>query len=164
VSIDPAHRTRRRPGRAAGAVLALALAVLTACGDDSPDDSGDAGAGATTSAATSESSPAPAPTTAGPSEPAAETESVTVTAEDFAFSVDEDGFAAGSYEITLVNGGGSTHDLVVERDGEDVAGTDAIDPGQEATLTVDLEPGEYVFYCSIANHRAMGMEITVTVT
>ena len=26
----------------------------------------------------------------------------------------------------------------------------------------DLEEGEYVFYCSIGNHRAMGMEVTVT--
>lgn len=161
MSIDPARRTRRRPALAAGAVLALAVAVLTACGDDAPD----ADAGTTTSAATSAGSPTPtsaSPPTAAPGE--SEAESVTVTAEDFSFTLDEDSFAAGTYEIRLVNAGGSTHDLVVERDGEDVAAADAIDPGQETTLTVDLEPGEYVFYCSIANHRSMGMEVTVTVT
>ncbi|WP_422678133.1 hypothetical protein [Blastococcus brunescens] len=27
-----------------------------------------------------------------------------------------------------------------------------------------LEPGEYVVYCSIANHRAMGMETTIRVS
>jgi plastocyanin len=156
VSIDPAHRTRRTTARAAGALLALALAVLTACGDD---------AGAEADATTSASTPPPGSTAAGsPTEPETGAESITATAEDFSFALDEDSFAAGRYEITLVNEGGSTHDLVVERDGEDVAGTDAIAPGEQTTLSVDLEPGEYVFYCSIANHRAMGMEITVTVT
>jgi plastocyanin len=29
---------------------------------------------------------------------------------------------------------------------------------------VDLEPGTYVLYCSIMNHRAQGMEVTITVT
>lgn len=163
MSIAPARPLRRLAAAASLALaLSMALAVLSACGDDSPE--ADAGSATTTSAApTSPSTPAaPAPTTGGPTE--AEAESVTVTAEDFSFSLDEDSFSAGTVEITLVNEGGSTHDLVVERDGEDVAGTDAIDPGQETTLTVDLEPGEYVLYCSIANHRAMGMEIAVTVT
>jgi uncharacterized cupredoxin-like copper-binding protein len=53
---------------------------------------------------------------------------------------------------------------VVERDGTDVASSDRIAPGQSTTVSVALEPGEYVFYCSIGNHRAMGMELTVTVT
>jgi uncharacterized cupredoxin-like copper-binding protein len=73
-------------------------------------------------------------------------------------------FAAGSYTFEVVNDGSATHDFVVERDGDDVAGTDTIAPGSSTTLTVDLEPGEYVFYCSVGNHRAMGMEVTVTVT
>jgi uncharacterized cupredoxin-like copper-binding protein len=42
--------------------------------------------------------------------------------------------------------------------------TDGIDPGGSTTLAVTLETGEYVIYCSIANHRAMGMEITIEVT
>jgi plastocyanin len=151
------------PRRAARGVLGLGLvlAALTACGDDEPDAAGatDEPAAASTTAATP-SSPVAPPTGSG----TAAAESVTVTAVDFAFEVDEDSFAAGAYEITLVNEGGSTHDLVVERDGQEVAAADAIDPGQTATLQVSLEPGEYVFYCSIANHRAMGMETTVEVT
>jgi uncharacterized cupredoxin-like copper-binding protein len=53
---------------------------------------------------------------------------------------------------------------VVERDGEGVAASDAIGPGESTTLAVTLDPGQYVFYCSIGNHRTMGMEITVEVT
>jgi uncharacterized cupredoxin-like copper-binding protein len=76
----------------------------------------------------------------------------------------KDSLSAGTYTFEVVNEGSGTHDFVVERDGNDVAGTENIAPGASTTLTVDLEPGEYVFYCSVADHRAMGMEVTVTVT
>ena len=53
---------------------------------------------------------------------------------------------------------------MVEQDGADVAKSDKIGPGESTTFRVTLEPGTYVFYCSVGNHRAMGMEVTVTVT
>jgi plastocyanin len=139
-----------------GAVLLLG--VLTACGDDSEGR-----------AAATPTSEAPATSGAGTSPPtgtgeAAEAESITATEADFSISLDEDNLSAGTYEIEVANDGSATHDLVVERDGDDVAGTDKIAPGDSATLSVTLEPGEYVFYCSIGNHRAMGMELTVQVT
>ena len=65
-------------------------------------------------------------------------------------------FAPGTYEITLTNEGGATHDLVVERDGEDVAQSEQIEPGESSTFEVTLEEGEYVFYCSVGNHRVDG--------
>jgi len=154
----------RRPLRLSGAaaVAAIALATLTACGSDEPDD--------TASPATETTSSGPAlDSSAGASAPAttssaSEAESITATEADFSISLDEDSLAAGSYEIQVVNNGSATHDLVVERDGSDVAESDDVGPGDTTTLSVDLEPGEYVFYCSIGNHRAMGMEITVEVT
>jgi plastocyanin len=72
--------------------------------------------------------------------------------------------AAGEIEIEVTNDGDASHDLVIERDGEDVAATEILSSGGSETLTATLEPGEYVFYCSVGNHRSMGMEITVTVT
>jgi plastocyanin len=155
-------RDRTLPRLATGlAVLALGLAGLTACGGDS--SSGDDGAAATSS------SEAPATTEAtGSSSPAAggasESEAITATEADFSISLDEDMLPAGDYEITVENNGRASHDLVVERDGNDVAGSDLIGPGESGTVTVTLEPGEYVFYCSVGNHRAMGMELTVQVT
>ena len=154
----PRPRTSR-PARGL-AILAVALAALTACGGD---DDGEAAATAPTSSPTPETSAAepPAPTSsAGP----AEAQTVTATEGEMYIELSQEEFTAGSVTIEVTNEGSATHDFVVERDGSDVAATDSIAPGSSTTLTVDLEPGEYVFYCSVGNHRASGMEVTVTVT
>jgi plastocyanin len=146
----PAHRLS--VGLAA---LALTVSALAGCGGD------DGGSAAETSATTATSaSETPAPTTGT----SAETQSITATEADFSISLDQDTLPAGTYDIEVVNDGKATHDLVVQRDGADVASSDTIAPGQSTTVSVALEPGEYVFYCSIGNHRTMGMELTVTVT
>ena len=153
-------RARRAP---AAAVLAIAAALLTGCGGDSDADT-DAG-GTTTSASsaeeTTESSSAAGETSESES---SEVQTIEVSSVDFSFELDEDTFAPGTYEITLTNEGGATHDLVVERDGEDVAESEQIGPGESSTFEVTLEEGEYVFYCSVGNHRSMGMEVPVQVT
>jgi uncharacterized cupredoxin-like copper-binding protein len=141
--------------------LVVALGLMTACSGDE-----EAAAPATTSAAAPTSSAEESTTEqAEPSAAdAAESQTVTATEGEMYIELSSEDFSAGSYTFEVVNEGSATHDFVVERDGEDVAGTDTIDPGGNTTLTVDLEPGEYVFYCSVGNHRAQGMEVTVTVT
>jgi plastocyanin len=157
--IDPRPRTLPHLARGV-AVLALGLGALTACGGNS--DAGDAAATTTTSSA--------AETTTGATESSAasggasQTQALTATEDNFSISLDKDTLTAGTYEITVVNKGSATHDLAVEEDGTTEEQTDSIAPGGSTTLTVDLDPGEYVFYCTIGNHRAMGMEITVQVT
>ena len=151
------HCARRLPvGLAA---LALTVSALAGCGGD------DGGSAAETSATTATSvSETPAPTTGTSAEAPGETHSITATEADFSISLDQDTLPTGTYDIEVVNDGNATHDLVVERDGADVASSDTIAPGQSTTVSVALEPGEYVFYCSIGNHRTMGMALTVTVT
>jgi uncharacterized cupredoxin-like copper-binding protein len=36
--------------------------------------------------------------------------------------------------------------------------------GGSRTLTLNLKPGTYTFYCTVPGHRAAGMEGTLTVT
>ena len=159
----PVPRTLPRLASRA-AVLALGLAGLTACGGS---DTGSTPAG---SAGTASSSSSPSSAAASPSGGSAqaggsaEAEAITATEKDFSISLDEDSLTAGSYTITVVNDGNATHDLAVEENGTTRATSDTVRPGQSTTLTVDLDPGEYTFYCSIGNHRAMGMELTVQVT
>jgi plastocyanin len=149
------HRTRSAtPARAPLAAVAALLVALGACGGD--PDAGDTGGAAQASTTAPTESGQPAGDGAG--------QSITVTQTDFEIDLPEDTFAAGEYVFEVVNDGGSTHDLVIARDGEVVTGTEGADPGGTSTLTVTLEPGEYVLYCSIANHRAMGMETTIEVT
>ena len=150
-------RCRALPRVARGvAVLALGLGALTACVGSS--DNG--GSAATTS------SEAPASTEAGESSGGSQSQaqSLTATETNFKIAFDKTDLTAGSYDITVVNNGSATHNLTVEEDGTVKAHTDNLAPGASATLSVDLDAGEYVFYCSIGNHRAMGMEITVQVT
>ena len=159
------HRPRptlRRPARgAAVGVLAVAAALLTACGGSSSD--GDDAAAATTSASSETTSSPASESSASSASSSSAVETITATEADFSITLDEDSLVAGEYEIEVVNEGNATHDLVVERDGEDVAASDTIGPGESTTLTVTLDEGDYVFYCSIGNHRSMGMEVTVQV-
>ncbi|MGY1809017.1 plastocyanin/azurin family copper-binding protein [Blastococcus sp. SYSU D00669] len=151
--------------RSAAVVLAVALGALTACGGGD-DEGGDAASGTTTTSSSSATSSAPAETSAAEtsSSAPAETQALAVSSVDFDFEMDSTQLAAGEYEITLTNNGDATHDLVVERDGSDVAASEQIGPGESSTFTVTLEPGSYAFYCSIGNHRQMGMEVDVTVS
>jgi uncharacterized cupredoxin-like copper-binding protein len=75
----------------------------------------------------------------------------------------EDSFSAGTYSFEVTNNGRMPHDFVVEQGGSDVAATEVLQPGESATLEVELAPGDYVFYCSVGAHRAAGMEFPVTV-
>lgn len=148
--------TRLRLGRAAIG-LAVALAALTACGGGSSSSAGGASpaTAAQSSAAAGASSAA---STVG------QDGTLTATEADFSIDLGTKTLKAGPYLVKVNNTGSATHDLVVEQNGAKIAGTSSISPGESASLSVTLKPGTYVFYCSIGNHRAMGMEVTVTVT
>ncbi|WP_158544592.1 plastocyanin/azurin family copper-binding protein [Blastococcus sp. TBT05-19] len=153
------HRNVGRPRRiAAAALLTGALAALSACSGGMDDAAQPSSEGSTSSSSSA------APSSSASDGPESGVQTITATEDDFSIALESQELTAGSYEIEVVNDGGATHDLVVERDGEDVAASDTIGPGESATVTVDLEPGEYVFYCSIGAHRSMGMEITVQVS
>jgi len=69
----------------------------------------------------------------------------------------------GTYEFKAVNKGTVTHALELEGHGVE-AETDSIDPGDSATLKVDLEDsGSYELYCPVGDHEDRGMKGSVVV-
>jgi plastocyanin len=69
--------------------------------------------------------------------------------------------SAGSVTIKLVNQSDIPH--AVEVEGNGVEEESETVTGADTELTVDLEPGEYTYYCPVDDHRAQGMEGTLTV-
>jgi outer membrane protein assembly factor BamB len=68
---------------------------------------------------------------------------------------------AGQVTFRFNNTEGVAHDFVIEQGSERIGGTDLIS-NDSADVTVELEPGEYTFYCT--PHRGAGMTGTLTVT
>ncbi len=72
---------------------------------------------------------------------------------------------AGTAVIELDNFGQDPHDLRVQRSGaKHISGLGTIAPGGRGDLTVKLAPGRYSFWCSLANHRRLGMHAVLIVT
>jgi plastocyanin len=136
--------------------LLLAAGVLLAagCGDDEDEDGG--GGAASTPEATEE---APAEDAGGGGG-----EALTLTADpggNISWEPGELSAPAGSVTIKLVNESDVPH--AVEVEGNGVEEESETITGSETELTVDLEAGEYTFYCPVGQHRQNGMEGTLTV-
>lgn len=79
-----------------------------------------------------------------------------------AFDTTELSAKAGKVTIDFKNPSAIPHNVVIEENGEELAGFDPITEGEESE-TAELEAGTYTFYCSVPGHREAGMEGTLTV-
>jgi uncharacterized cupredoxin-like copper-binding protein len=70
---------------------------------------------------------------------------------------------AGKYTFAVDNAGKIQHDLAIEGGELKETKTPLIDAGQSKSLSVDLKPGKYTFYCSVPGHEQSGMKVSVTV-
>ena len=134
------------------ALLLTAGALLAAgCGDD--EEEGGGGGGAATPEATEESSGG-----------GGGGEALTLTADpggDISWEPTDLSAAAGSVTIKLVNESDVPHAVEVEGNGVEEE-SETITAG-ETELTVDLEAGDYRFYCPVGEHAQNGMDGTLTV-
>lgn len=131
-------------------VLALALA---ACGDDESEPSSGEAQGTTEQS------------TAKPSGgEVLDVDAVENGPGQFAFDPKALNAKAGSVTVHMRNpqGNEAPHAIEVEGKGVEEEG-DTVTAGGTSTVTVELEPGKYVFYCPVGDHRAQGMEGTLTV-
>jgi plastocyanin len=69
---------------------------------------------------------------------------------------------AGTVTLVMENPSALEHNIAVRGEGVDEQG-EVVGQGDESTVTVELEPGEYEFYCSVPGHEAGGMKGTLTV-
>ena len=90
---------------------------------------------------------------------------VQVVAQEFRFSLSRTVIKHGWAVIELANFGQDPHDLRLQRVGaRHIAGLGAVAPGARAELSLkNLPPGRYSLWCSVANHRALGMRATLIV-
>jgi uncharacterized cupredoxin-like copper-binding protein len=141
------------------AVGALVAVPLVGCGgSDNNDNSTNA---ATTGASTAAAAGGGGGASGGGG-------SVSLTATDYKFNPSDPTVKAGQVTFTEKNDGQTTHSLEIEdvTPGNDqrLGGDNGeVAPGQSGTLTVNLKPGKYEFYCPILNHKQLGMEGEITV-
>ena len=69
---------------------------------------------------------------------------------------------AGPVTLNSPNEASVPHNIAVEGNGVDEVGP-VVQNGDVSTVEVDLEPGEYTFYCSVPGHREGGMLGKLTV-
>jgi uncharacterized cupredoxin-like copper-binding protein len=133
------------------ALFAIGAAVavpMVGCGGSSSDNS-------TSNAAT------PASTGGGGASAGG---TVDLTATDYKFDPSDPTVKSGNVTFNLKNQGQVTHSLEIEDvNGEDKELEGEVQPGSDGTLTVDLKPGKYEFYCPVDGHRQMGMTGEITV-
>ena len=106
-------------------------------------------------------------TTTTTADPAPEVVDVTISATgtypvDPGYDMERIEVPAGAMvNLTLINADGNPttgHDWVAE--GIEGAATETVQPGEQTTIMFQApdEAGEFPFYCSIGNHRGLGME------
>lgn len=130
------------------ALIALVPFAVAACGDDDDEEVPRA------PEPVEEAAPGPDPTT------------LEVSANpDGLLEYEQESLAADAGEVTIEfdNPSSTPHDVLIEDvDGDVIGGTDVITNASDSA-TVELEAGEYAFYCSVAGHRDAGMEGPLTV-
>jgi len=165
VSLLAQARTSRRALPVFSAVaLAIGLFALAGCGSSSSPTTTSTPA---TSQTTSTAATTPATTTStstSTSAPASGALSLAANAEgQLAYNTKSLTANAGKVSIDFTNSSPLTHNVTIESSAGKILGATPTFQGGTKTLTLDLKPGTYKFFCSVPGHRMAGMEGTLTV-
>jgi len=82
-----------------------------------------------------------------------------------AYTVRDATATAGQITIDSRNDSSIPHDIAIQEgtDGATLGTGRIVDRGGVSTVTVDLRPGRYTFFCTVPGHREGGMQGTITV-
>jgi plastocyanin len=148
------------------APLLVAGALIAGCGSDNSSSSGSSsggggggGYGSQTPAKTTTTAAAPAASSGGRLALKA------VESDGLSFDPKTLTAKAGTVTITMNNPSGDSlqHAISVEGPGGVSASGQIAQPGSTSKVTLKLKPGKYTFFCPVGNHRAAGMQGTLTV-
>ena len=161
--LDSAAQSNRRRFVLAVSTLALAGGVLAGCGSSSSNSS-------SSSAASTTSPPA---TTALDDEPRRRRVAERARSSKVSLEANPEGkleyntksltAKAGAVTIDFTNMAALMHNVTIESSSGAKVGATPTFSGGSKSVTLNLKPGTYKFFCSVPGHRQAGMEGTLTV-
>lgn len=87
-----------------------------------------------------------------------------VVATEYNLELSRPSIKAGRALIELANFGEDPHDLRLKRvGGTKTYGIRVVQSGDQALLSTTLRPGRFVLWCSLPEHRRLGMQATLVV-
>jgi plastocyanin len=86
-----------------------------------------------------------------------------VSATQLQLQLSRPSLSAGTAIVEQYNAGSDPHNLILEKAGQVAFSFESLDPGGDARQTVTLTHGTWTLYCSLLNHRSLGMQATLTV-
>jgi plastocyanin len=128
---------------------AVAVLALAGCGGDDKES-------------TAKSTPEATATEAAGSGGGGETIKLSADASALKFDKSTLTAKAGKVTLSMANPSGLPHAIAVEGNGVDEDGN-TVNKGGTSTVTADLKPGKYEFYCPVSGHKAAGMKGELTV-
>lgn len=160
-------KTHLKP-RLSALTLAVGLLALAGCGSSSSTTSSSASTPTTPAATTTTTAAAPkTPTTSS------STSSTSSASQTLALEANPEGQLkynktaltanAGKVSIDFTNKSPLGHNMTIESSSGETVGATPTFQGGSKTLSVNLKPGTYKFFCSVPGHRMAGMEGTLTV-
>jgi plastocyanin len=139
--------------------IPLSVLAIASCGGDDNNSS-------STSASTTATTPTETATTetstngAGGGKPT--TLSLSADASAIKFDKTKLEAPAGKVTIDMKNPSPLQHNVAISGNGVDEAG-EVVGQGGTSTVTADLKPGKYTFFCTVDGHEQAGMKGTLTV-
>jgi uncharacterized cupredoxin-like copper-binding protein len=150
-SVDrPARRRRPRRPLAAIAAVAAAATVLAACGGGG--SGGSASSQPVKPSSSSASAVGPGGKLSLEADPSGQLRFNKKTLQS----------KPGKVTIVMTNPSPLSHSVAIEGSGVNSTGA-VVTKGGTSTVTADLRPGTYTFFCTVPGHREAGMQGTLTV-
>jgi plastocyanin len=136
-------------------LLCLALVALVAAGCGSSDKK--------SSSSSAAPAPAPASSSGGAAPSGGASTNLSLSADkggQLKFDKSSLSAKAGNVTITMDNPSSVPHAIAI--DGQGTPGS-TVGNGGKSTVTVNLKPGTYTYFCPVDGHRDAGMQGTLTV-